>query len=1282
MKKLTFLLALMTILLATSVEAQIAPDQARNYQINATHSGSVYSEGVVPPLKQKWVVSFGQPISYPLIADGRVFVTIRHESGNGTRLVGLNATNGAILWGYSLGAYSAWSALCYENGRVFAINGDGVLRAFDAANGNVIWTRQLPGQYSFTSAPTVFQGVIYTGGAGSGGTAYAVSAATGDVLWTAPVANGSQSSPAVNSQGVYLSYSCPNVYKLNPANGAVLWHYTTGCSGGGGKTPALYNERLYVRDYNPDYIFDSETGGLAGSFTSKHIPAFWNDMGFFLNGPKPFGSFGTLEGRNVNSNSVVWSFPGDGFLQSSVLVVNDHVYVGSSQGRLYAVDAATGNQAWTTNVGDSIPYVDEQNSSQPLTGFAAGEGILVIPTSTTLIAYEGDHSPTLTWGVPTPAANAYGWNNTPVDIPFTTSANATGSTPTSPVHFTSEGANQSQPVLVTDQSGNNSFFISPFVNIDLTAPMTHSAPSGTQGNGGWYTSSVYVLLAAWDQLSGIQNTFYQVDGGPTQTHVAPFLISSDGSHTINFWSVDVAGNSEPQQSITVNIDKTAPATVAAISGSSFEGGWYRDPAQVTLTATDSLNSVATTYYVVDGGPPQLYSNPINISGNGNHTFAYWSIDAVGNIEPPQLMTIKVDGSAPNTLFAMNGLSGENGWYVSPSVEIALVAFDEHVGLANTFYVVDGGPVQTFAGGSFMLTGNGEHSISFWSVDKAGNEETHQSRTVKIDNVGPTTQNSVTGPVGNGTYYKGPIQMSLSASDNASGVRDIYYRIDGGQVQTYTAPFTVFGDGTHPVDFWSFDVAGNNTNAYTVMIRIDATAPTTFAALSGSEGPNGWYLGPVQIALAAADDLSGPGNSYYTVDGGATQTYSGPFTISASGVHTVQFWSRDQANNVESPQTKEVKIDATAPTTLAALSGSAGTNGWYVGAVQVALAASDNLSGPINSYFTVDGGATQTYAGPFTISASGIHTVQFWSRDQANNTESPQSREVKIDATAPTTLVGLSGSTGTNGWYVGPVQVGLAPSDNLSGVGNSYYTIDGGATQTYSGPFTISASGVHMVQFWSRDVANNVEAPQSREVKIDATAPSTQAVASGTLGLNGWYQGPVQVSLTATDNLSGIANRYYTINGGATQTFTAPFSISAPGTYNINYWSVDMAGNAGQSQALIIRIDAGAPVISLAANPASAPKSNKPLTVTVSGSVTDAPSGVDMSGTTYSVVDEYGVSQPSGSVVLQTNGTYSFTLSLPATRKGNDSDGHTYTITIQAKDQAGNTGAVSATVRIT
>lgn len=921
MKKLSvLLLVLLTILLSTSAQAQIAQDKARNFQNNETHNGSAYSEGVTPPLKQKWSVNFGQAISYALIADGRVFVTVRNASAYGTRLFALDGATGTTVWSFALGGVYYWSALCYENGRVFAINGDGLLRAFDAANGNVIWSRQLPGQYSFSSAPTVFQGVIYTGGAGSGGTAYAVSAATGNVLWTASVANGSQSSPAVTTDGVYLSYSCPNVYKLNPANGALLWRYSTGCSGGGGKTPALYNGRLYVRDYNPDYIFDSQTGAMAGSFISKHVPAFSGNMGFFLNGPKYFGSFGTLEGRDVsNNNALVWSFAGDGFLQSSMLVVNDYVYVGSDKGKLYALAAATGQQLWSTNVGASIPYVDEQNSSQPLTGFAAGEGLLVIPTKTTLVAYEGDHTPTISWGNRTPAANSYGWNNTPVELPFTSAANPPGvtfSTPGSPITFASEGGNQTQQVIVSDQAGNSAIFTSPVVKIDWTAPVTTSSLSGQVGNGGWYTGAVQLFLPAADPLSGIRNTYYQLDGRATQTYVGPVTVSTDGSHAVSYWSVDAAGNTEAQQSVAFNIDTGKPTTQATVSGTPSSNGWYQNSVQVTLTASDGASGVANSYYVVDGGPTQTYTSAFDVSGDGSHVVNYWSVDAVGNAEQPHSLTVKIDGSAPSTQLSVSGTAGDNGWYRSPSVQVFLPSADGLSGVASTYYSLDGGAVQTYAG-PFTLPGNSQHQVTFWSVDKVGNTEAQQSANVNIDNAGPTTENAVTGPGGNSIYFNGPIQMSLTASDNLSGVAHTYYRIDDGPTQIYTAPFTVSGDGTHPVEYWSVDTAGNNPGAPRVMIRIDATAPSTQASVSGTPGVDGWYSAPVQVTLTATDNLSGFGTVTQPSGSVTLQTngsYSFKLNLPATRntgdtnghLYTITIQSSDLAGNAGSASTT-VKI---------------------------------------------------------------------------------------------------------------------------------------------------------------------------------------------------------------------------------------------------------------------------------------------------------------------------------------------------------------------------------------
>jgi len=218
-----------------------------------------------------------------------------------------------------------------------------------------------------------------------------------------------------------------------------------------------------------------------------------------------------------------------------------------------------------------------------------------------------------------------------------------------------------------------------------------------------------------------------------------------------------------------------------------------------------------------------------------------------------------------------------------------------------------------------------------------------------------------------------------------------------------------------------------------------------------------------------------------------------------------------------------------------------------------------------------------------------------------------------------------------------------------------------------------------VEFWSVDVAGNTETHHTQIVRIDSFAPLTQASLSGTAGTNGWYRTSVQVTLTANDNLSGVQSTFYQVDGGATQTYAGPFVVSAPGQHTINYWSVDNLGNTEATHSQVVKIDTAGPVVTASANPATAAKGPKAVLVIISGSVTDALSGVG--SVSFNVTDEYGATQPSGAVTLQANGTYSFTLSLPATRQGWDKDGHLYVIAVSSADQAGNSGSATTTLRI-
>jgi hypothetical protein len=86
-------------------------------------------------------------------------------------------------------------------------------------------------------------------------------------------------------------------------------------------------------------------------------------------------------------------------------------------------------------------------------------------------------------------------------------------------------------------------------------------------------------------------------------------------------------------------------------------------------------------------------------------------------------------------------------------------------------------------------------------------------------------------------------------------------------------------------------------------------------------------------------------------------------------------------------------------------------------------------------------------------------------------------------------------------------------------------------------------------------------------------------------------------------------------------------------------------------------------------------------VTKSGTISDTGSGMDATSAAYSVGDEYGEVQPKGAITLDAGGRYSFTVLRPASRRGNDSDGRRYIVTVSVKDLAGNNASSASVVTV-
>jgi hypothetical protein len=76
-----------------------------------------------------------------------------------------------------------------------------------------------------------------------------------------------------------------------------------------------------------------------------------------------------------------------------------------------------------------------------------------------------------------------------------------------------------------------------------------------------YTSNVKVTLTATDDSSGVNFTMYKVDGGAYAKYTAPFIVSADGEHTVAYYSVDFAGNTETEKTATFTIQHPISITI-------------------------------------------------------------------------------------------------------------------------------------------------------------------------------------------------------------------------------------------------------------------------------------------------------------------------------------------------------------------------------------------------------------------------------------------------------------------------------------------------------------------------------------------------------------------------------------------------------------------------------------------------------------------------------------------------------------------------------------------------
>jgi probable HAF family extracellular repeat protein len=283
-----------------------------------------------------------------------------------------------------------------------------------------------------------------------------------------------------------------------------------------------------------------------------------------------------------------------------------------------------------------------------------------------------------------------------------------------------------------------------------------------------------------------------------------------------------------------------------------------------------------------------------------------------------------------------------------------------------------------------------------------------------------------------------------------------------------------------------------------------------------------------------------------------------------------------------------------------------------------------------------------------------------------------------DATPPSITPEISGPHGADGWYRGDTTVRWNVADPESGIASS-----AGCTST---TLTSETPGTTLTCSATNGVGLSVS--QSVTVKLDKALPITSASLMGRTGENGWYRGPVTLTLAATDNLSGVSSTSYSTDGGATW---RPYNRNSPpvfadeGQSVIQFRSTDQAGNIETpARTVSIKLDQTPPQVTCAASPTILwPPNHQLVPVATTVTVKDALSGQAgflLTSVSSNEPDIRAAGDLPGDVQGWVPGLASTTGQLRAERSGSGT-GRVYTLTYTGADQAGNVATCEAVVTV-
>jgi parallel beta-helix repeat protein len=297
------------------------------------------------------------------------------------------------------------------------------------------------------------------------------------------------------------------------------------------------------------------------------------------------------------------------------------------------------------------------------------------------------------------------------------------------------------PYVVDENNQDNYPLMNPWTTPkDTTAPTSYHDYDGL-----WHNNDFTITLTASDDVSGVDETYYSINDGPTKNVSIdghPVITTEGANNKLEYWSVDNAGNEELPHKILaeIKLDKTAPTGSITVNN----GDTYTTSTSVTLTltATDATSGVAEMCFSNDDirytdWETCAWSKSWDLQdGDGTKTVYIQYKDKAGLVSSKYQNTITLDTTDPTA----------NAGQSQTVAEDTLVTFDasasaDENGIARCIWTFIDITPQTLSGENptYNFTTPGTYAVTLTVKDATNNTATDTvTITVLLDTDGDGT----------------------------------------------------------------------------------------------------------------------------------------------------------------------------------------------------------------------------------------------------------------------------------------------------------------------------------------------------------------------------------------------------------------------------------------------------------------------------------------------------------------------------------------------------------------